>query len=90
VNKRLMERSPIEVARESLGLNRREGAIAAGISYHRLYETEIGLVTGIAEPIRRLFEEAGFDVDSLEERQRIWREEQGAGLRASLALQGRA
>jgi hypothetical protein len=85
MSKLLMAKSPVEIARESLGLNRREGAMAAGVTYHSLYEIETGLVCGIAEPIRKLFGEAGFDVEALEERQRAWREEQGADLRTRLA-----
>jgi transcriptional regulator with XRE-family HTH domain len=81
---RMKQKSPIQQVRESLGLSRREGALAAGVSYHALYEIETGLVSSISEPIRRLLEQAGIDVDDLEERQWLWLENQGAGIRTRI------
>jgi hypothetical protein len=79
------ERSPVELARESLGLSRREGALAAGVTYHALYEVETGLVIGIPVSLRQFFNVAGVDVEELEKRQRRWIQAQGALIRERMA-----
>jgi hypothetical protein len=84
---RKREKSPAQIARETLGLDRREGALAAGVSYHALYEIETGLATGISERVMKFFKQAGLDIEDLEERHRRWREKQGAGLRTRITEQ---
>ena len=65
--------SPLAQMREQLGLSRRELAVAAGISWHVLYQCETGYRQSIPRRVLQALDRMGIDPEQiLESQEAFW------------------